>query len=119
MSTPAGERRVTVIAPGTSLCGELSSTEPVEVYGTLEGDSRVTARFTVAEGGRVLGNIEATSLVIAGQVTAGLLVAEKIELRPTARVTAILRARVVSIADGALLEGGVDSRDGPAAPESA
>jgi cytoskeletal protein CcmA (bactofilin family) len=90
------------------------SSDPVEVHGTLEGDSRVTARYVVGESGRVFGNIEATNLIVAGQVTAGVLVAERIELKPTARVSANLRARVVAIANGALLEGGVDSREAPA-----
>jgi cytoskeletal protein CcmA (bactofilin family) len=81
------------------------------VHGTLEGDSHVTARFTVGESGHVLGNIDATVLVIAGEVNAGLLTAEKIDLRATARVSATLRARVVAIAEGALLEGDVDHRD--------
>ncbi len=110
---PVAERRVTVIAQGTSFRGELVSGDPVEVYGTLEGDARVTARFTVGESGRVLGNIDAAILVVAGEVNAGMLTAEKIELRATARVTATLRARVVTIAEGALFEGDVDNRDAP------
>ncbi len=110
---PAIERRVTVIAAGTTFRGELVSSDPVEVHGSLEGDARVTARFTVGEGGRVFGNIDATALVIAGEVNAGMLTAEKIELRATARVAATLRARVVSIAEGAMFEGDVDNRDAP------
>jgi cytoskeletal protein CcmA (bactofilin family) len=110
---PATERRVTVIAPGTSFRGELTSGDPVEVYGSLEGDAHVTARFIVGESGRVFGNIDAASLIVAGEVNAGLLTAEKIELRPTARVSATLRARVVSIAEGAVFEGDVDNRDAP------
>jgi cytoskeletal protein CcmA (bactofilin family) len=111
--SPAAERRVTVIAPGTSFHGELTSSDPVEVHGSLEGDAHVTARFTVGESGRVFGNIDAAVLVVAGEVNAGMLTAEKIELRATARVTATLRARVVTIAEGALFEGDVDNRDAP------
>ena len=70
---PAVERRVTVIAPGTSFHGELMSRDPVEVYGSLEGDAHVTARFTVGESGRVFGNIDAAVLVVAGEVNAGML----------------------------------------------
>jgi cytoskeletal protein CcmA (bactofilin family) len=110
---PAVERRVTVIAAGTSFHGELASSDPVEVHGGLEGDAHVTARFTVGESGRVFGNIDAAVLVIAGEVNAGMLTAEKIEIRPTARVAATLRARVVSIAEGAVFEGDVDNRDAP------
>lgn len=113
------ERRVTVIAPGATFRGELVSSDPVEVHGSLEGDAHVTARFTVGESGRVLGNIDAAILVVAGEVNAGMLSAEKIELRPTARVAATLRARVVSIAEGAIFEGEVDNREAPGTPPTA
>ncbi len=116
---PAAERRVTVIAPGTSFRGGLASSDPVEVYGTLEGDARVSARFTVGESGRVFGNIDAAALVIAGEVNAGMLTAERIELRATARVAATLRARVVMIAEGAHFEGDVDNRYAPGTTPSA
>ena len=102
-----------MIAPGTSFHGELRSRDPVEVYGSLEGDAHVTARFTVGESGRVFGNIDAAVLVVAGEVNAGMLTAEKIELRATAHVSATLRARVVSIAEGAVFEGDVDNRAAP------
>ncbi len=97
-----------MIAPGTVFRGELTSSDPVEIRGTLEGDSRVDAHYLVGEGGRVLGNIDAASLVIAGEVMAGLLTADKIELRATARVAGTLRARVVVIADGAQYDGEVE-----------
>jgi cytoskeletal protein CcmA (bactofilin family) len=110
---PGGKRRLTVISAGASFRGDLASGDPVEVHGTLEGDSRVTARFTVGETGRVFGNIDAAIVIVAGEVTAGMLTAEKIELRPTARVTATLSARVVAIAEGALFEGDIDYRERP------
>ena len=116
-SPPLPDKRVTVIAQGTVFHGELTSSDPVEVHGTLEGDARVaTARFTVGETGRVLGNIDAAVLVVAGEVNAGMLTAQKIEMRATARVTATLRARVIAIAEGAVFEGDVDNRDAPGAP---
>ena len=80
--------------------------------------TREVARI-IAEHGYKVGNIDATILVVAGEVNAGMLSAEKIELRPTARVAATLRARVVSIAEGALFEGEVDNREAPGATPTA
>ena len=100
--------RLTVIGAGTVFCGDLDSSDPVEVYGTLEGDARVRGRFMVAEPGRVLGNVDAEQIVVAGEVQAGLLAADRIELRPTARVTARLRGRKVAIAEGAVFDGDMD-----------
>lgn len=45
----------------------------MEIRGTLEGDCQTSARCVVHEGGRVLGNIEAAALVVAGKVEGGLL----------------------------------------------
>jgi cytoskeletal protein CcmA (bactofilin family) len=75
---------------------------------------RIDALCVVAEGARVLGNVEANGLVVAGEIEAGTLVADSIELHSSARVRAALVARVVAIADGAFYQGDVHMR-GPGA----
>jgi cytoskeletal protein CcmA (bactofilin family) len=95
----------TLIGPGTRFLGELRSNDPVEIRGTLEGDCHTSARCIVHEGARVLGNVEAAALLVAGEVDAGFLKAEKVELRATARVLGAIRASVVVIADGAFYQG--------------
>ena len=56
----------------------------------------------------MLGNIDATAILVAGEVVAGLLKADKVEVRASARVLATIRARVVAIADGAFFQGEVE-----------
>ncbi len=113
--TDATERFATVIGPMTSIRGELTGEDPVEVAGTLEGESHVAAHYLVREGGRVSGAIQAASLVVAGEVKAPTLFAEKIEIRATGRVQADLRARVVAIAEGARFDGSVHTENSGAA----
>ena len=80
-TTPPPDRRftdkayplATLIGPGARFRGDLRSDHPVEIRGTLEGDCHTGARCIVHEGGRVLGNIDAIALVVAGEVDAGLL----------------------------------------------
>ncbi len=115
--TDSLEKYSTVIGPGISIRGELTGSDPVDVAGTLEGDSRVEAPYRVREGGRVTGRIEATSLVVGGEVSGPELVADKIEIGSGARVRASLNAQVVAIAEGALFDGGVHMRGAePAGP---
>jgi len=64
----------------------------------------------------VLGNIEAAALVVAGEVDAGLLMPEKVELRASASVFATIRARVVVISDGAFVQGELNAAEGAAPP---
>ena len=91
----------------------MASTGPVEIRGTLEGDIQTSAHCVVREGARVLGNIEASALLVAGEVEAGVLRAEKVEVRASAKVVAMIRSRVVVIADGAEFEGEVQMEESP------
>ncbi len=108
--TDSVEKYATVIGPGIQVRGELSGSDAVDVAGVLEGASRVDAHYRVREGARVTGRIEAQTLIVAGQVTAPELVAEKIEVGASGRVQARLSARVVAIAEGAHFDGGVHMR---------
>jgi cytoskeletal protein CcmA (bactofilin family) len=110
VSSPA-----TVIGAGTTVHGDLSGRDPIEVRGTVEGDCRIGGLCIVAEGGRVLGNIEADGLVVAGEIEAGKLTVDRVELRSTARVRGAITARVLAIADGAFYEGDVQMEPGAAA----
>lgn len=118
-TTPPPDRRftdqvsplATLIGPGACFRGDLRSDHPVEIRGTLEGDCYTSARCVVHEGGRVLGNIDAIALVVAGEVDAGLLKAEKVELRASARVLGVISAGVVVIADGAFFQGEIEDSD--------
>jgi cytoskeletal protein CcmA (bactofilin family) len=107
--------RATVIDTGTTVRGDLTGGDPVEIRGALEGDCRISGLCVVAEGGRVLGNVEAAGLVVAGTIEAGTLTADRIEIRSSARVSGTIIARLVAIADGAFYEGDV-RMEGPGAP---
>jgi cytoskeletal protein CcmA (bactofilin family) len=123
--SPSPNRRLTdtstpgtVIALGMTVHGDVTGDGPVEIRGTLEGDCRIGGLCVVAEGGRVIGNVEAAGLVVAGAVEAGALAADRVELRSSARVSGTITARLVAIADGAFYEGdvrmqGPDATAGP------
>ncbi len=123
--SPSPSRRLTdtsapatVIGSGTTVHGDLTGGDPVEIRGTLEGDCRIDGLCVVAEGGRVLGNVEAAGLVVGGTIEAGTLAADRVELRASARVSGTITARVVAIADGAFYQGDVRmlGPDAPAGP---
>ena len=97
-----------MIERGTRILGNVASSDPVDIRGVLEGDCQTSAHCIVREGASVLGNIDAVAILVAGKVDAGLLQAEKVEVRASARVLATIRARVVAIADGAFFQGAVE-----------
>ena len=123
--SPSPNRRLTdtgvpatVIGSGTTVHGDVTGGDPVEILGTLEGDCRIDGLCVVAEGGRVLGKVEAAGLVVGGTIEAGTLAADRIELRSSARVSGTITARVVAIADGAFYQGDIQmlGPDAPAGP---
>jgi cytoskeletal protein CcmA (bactofilin family) len=116
--TDALDGNLTVIGPGAQVKGELAAEGPVEVSGILDGDARIGAHCRVRQGGRVSGRLEAKSLLVEGEVDGPSMVAERVEIGATARVTSNIRARVVAIADGAFFEGEVrmDDTGAPGTP---
>jgi cytoskeletal protein CcmA (bactofilin family) len=98
----------TVIGAGTSIRGELSGDDAVDLGGRLEGDATLQAHLRVRRGGHLTGAIEARGLVVEGAVEAPRIVADRIEIGASARVKASLQARVVAIAEGAVFDGSVD-----------
>jgi cytoskeletal protein CcmA (bactofilin family) len=116
--TDAAAGPATVIGPRTRIKGEITGGDPVDLAGSLEGDSRITGLYRVRDGARVMGDVTATNIVVDGEVSGRVLIAEKVEVGAGARVRANVRARVVAIAEGAFFDGQVhmEGRSGPAAP---
>jgi len=113
--TDAVEAGTTVIGPSTRVKGDVASDDPIDLAGTLDGDLRVTAHCRVRQGAKLTGKLEAKSVVIEGQLSGPLLVADKVEIGASARVETNIQARLVAIADGAFFEGEVrmDEAGGP------
>ena len=118
--TDTADPNATFVGPGARIKGDLVSDGPLDVAGTLEGDTRVSAHCHIREGARVTGRLEARSLVVEGEVSGPALVADKLEIGATARVKSSIQARVVAIADGAFFEGEVrmEGPGGPGAPQT-
>ncbi|HEX6736932.1 MAG TPA: polymer-forming cytoskeletal protein [Vicinamibacteria bacterium] len=107
----------TMIGPGMNVKGRLGGEGSADISGTLEGNCRVSGLCRVREGARVIGDIEASSIIVEGEVKGRLVAGRKVEIGATGSVHGDIRAKVVAIAEGALFEGGVDMEGdgGPAA----
>ncbi|MBM0103831.1 polymer-forming cytoskeletal protein [Steroidobacter sp. S1-65] len=95
----------TFIGSGSRFTGDLECTSDLVVGGTVVGDGDVHGALTLSEGGRWEGEIRAGNAVIAGEVEGAVTIAEKLELRATARIKGSLRARTIAVAKGAIIQG--------------
>jgi cytoskeletal protein CcmA (bactofilin family) len=75
------------------------------VGGHVNGEGNVRGAFTLSQGGHWEGKIHATNAVIAGDVTGTVSVAEKLEIRKSARIRGIVIARSIAVARGAVIDG--------------
>jgi len=95
----------TLIGSGSKFTGDLECASDLMVGGTVRGDGDVRGALTLSEGSRWEGEIRAGNAVIAGEVHGSVSIAEKLELRSTARIRGSLKARTIAVAKGAIIEG--------------
>lgn len=95
----------TFIGSGSRFTGDLECDSDLMVGGKVRGDGDVRGALTLSEGSAWEGEIRAGNAVIAGEVQGSVTVAEKLELRSTARVRGSLKARSIAVAKGAIIEG--------------
>ncbi|HEY0943461.1 MAG TPA: polymer-forming cytoskeletal protein [Steroidobacter sp.] len=95
----------TLIGTGSRFTGDLECDSDLMVSGTVIGDGDVRGALTLSDGGRWQGEIRAGNAVIAGEIQGSVSVAEKLELRASARIKGSLRARTIAVAKGAIIDG--------------
>jgi cytoskeletal protein CcmA (bactofilin family) len=95
----------TFIGVGTDLMGQLRCRGDLVVGGHAQADCAIEGSFTLSEGGSWEGKVQAANAVIAGDVTGEIEVAEKLEIRKTARIRGRVSARSIAVAQGAVIDG--------------
>ena len=98
------------IGQSIRLKGEIVAREPFLIAGRVEGTIEVDQHtLTIAEGATVHATVTADSIVIEGAVKGDLAATKKIAVQPTAQVEGELSAPSISIAEGARMDGKVET----------
>src|SRR5215212_6496169 len=89
--------------------GEIVAREPYLVSGHVDGTIDVDGHtLTIAEGATVTATVTADTVVIQGKVKGELSAATKIVVRETATIEGAIAAPIISVAEGATINGRVD-----------
>ena len=99
---------VNFIGDGSEVEGTLRSFSDVRVNGLILGELRVEGKVIIAEKGVVDGTLIATNADIAGTVTGEIHIAERLMLKPTARIEGIVRTGRLVVEEGATFDGQCD-----------
>ena len=109
-SASVQRRRVTHIAAGTRVQGQITGPTELLVDGEVEGEIRVESAVSIGNDGVVTGPISAQVVRVGGRVTGNIHAGERAEVAPSGSVEGDIAAPRVVIAEGAFFKGRVEMR---------
>ena len=105
-SKPSRPREYTShVNEGTEIEGKVTFTGTVLLNGRVRGEIVSNDTLVVGEKGVINATIRSGVVEVAGEVVGNITASERIELHPSCRVYGDIEAPVVTIDEGALLEG--------------
>lgn len=114
------QRRITHIAPGTRIQGQVTGATELLVEGEVEGEIRVDAPVIVGADGVVQGPISAQVVRVGGRVFGEVHAVERVEVAPSGTLEGDIHSPRITIAEGAFFKGRVEMKgDKPEKPERA
>jgi cytoskeletal protein CcmA (bactofilin family) len=109
---PIRSDKVSVIGPTLVFKGELEADEDLVIEGQVEGTiAHHKKRLTVGKLGRVKADIDASSVIVEGQLVGDIHGEEVVTLASGADVTGNIFCRRIVIEDGARFNGKIDTEE--------
>src|SRR5258708_1140598 len=98
------------IGPSILIKGTLIANEPLTIAGRVDGTVEIKGHaVSLAGGGRLSGDVTAETIIIDGQVDGSLTAEARIVVRATATIDGDLLAPAISVAEGATLNGKIET----------
>lgn len=97
----------TVISSGIEVKGKLRGRSNLDVRGTVDGTASLEGRLRIGPGGKFIGDIEATEVIVEGRVEGTIRAHQRVELRSGCTVEGNIQALKVAIAAGCEFRGQV------------
>jgi cytoskeletal protein CcmA (bactofilin family) len=95
----------TVVGKAVKIEGNLIAKEDIRVEGIVEGKIITEKHLYIGEGAVINADIEAHSALIAGDVHGNVKVTTRLELANAAKINGNVKAKVVIMSEGAVLNG--------------
>jgi cytoskeletal protein CcmA (bactofilin family) len=95
------------IGPDIQIKGTIVFEKDVQFQGRLEGNINGTGTLHVAPGGKIVGDIDTTAVVIEGDVRGNIAASDRVELKASSHYEGDLRSTRLAIEAGAFFTGHV------------
>lgn len=90
---------------GSKISGKISFEGPARIDGEVEGEINAKDSLAIGETAIITAHIRAASVSVAGKVSGDIVATQRIEIRPTAKVSGDITAPVLAVQEGAHFEG--------------
>jgi len=113
-SSPAFE---TVITSGVQVRGKVvgGPNDVIRVDGRIQGEIETEGLLAIAPTGRVIADVRAREVVVAGVLQGNVLSAQRMTIEKTAQIYGDVHVATVRMEDGALIAGKIDIHGSDAA----
>jgi cytoskeletal protein CcmA (bactofilin family) len=98
----------TIIGADTVIVGNIRGKGHFVVSGEIHGDGEVDGALHLAVTANWHGTVHADQAIVAGKITGGLIVKDKLEIGYTAVIRGRVSARTIAIAKGAIVDGQIE-----------
>ena len=106
--SPAGDEK-TIIGEHISIEGSIRAEEDLEIEGSMKGDIELKKHnFRVGPKGQVEGEITARNVIISGEFKGNIKSREKVEVTREADFYGEIKAKSISVEDGAYIKGVIE-----------
>ncbi len=112
----SGENAGSVIGRSAHVRGRVTGDGDLEIHGHVEGEVTVSGELIIETHGLVGANLSARRVIVRGAVRGDLVADESVSVEDGARIVGDVRAPRVSISQGALVRGYVQTAASDAAP---
>ena len=107
-SSRTQQRRITHIAPGSRIQGQLSGPTELLIEGEVEGEIRIDSSVMIGTEGVVQGPVTARVVRIGGRVFGNVTATERVEVAASGSLEGDVAAPRIVIAEGAFFKGSAE-----------
>ncbi len=94
-----------IIPAGMTLRGKIEGADGLTVAGVVDGEIHLRGTLHLLEGGRLRGRVAVWEALIAGRTEGTVMASDRAEILSTAQVEGEIRARRLTVVEGALVNG--------------
>jgi cytoskeletal protein CcmA (bactofilin family) len=101
----------TLINDGCKISGLITGDGDFVVNGEIDGDCDLGGTVTLSKNARWSGMIKAGDVIVAGHVDGDIVASGRVEITNTARITGTVTGEAIAVAEGAVVEGVMRTKD--------